>query len=67
MYCSKTEEINMLFHNKEYASVFPWMIHICLKSDIQDSLHVRWTFSFTALFLLTEIVRFLYDDCCLKA
>lgn len=40
MYYSKTEEINTMFCNNEYASVFAWMIHIILKNDIQYSLHV---------------------------
>lgn len=67
MYYSKTEEINMVLCNKEYASVFAWMIHISLTSDTQGGLHASWTFSFTASFLLTGRVRFLHDDFCPKA
>lgn len=40
MYYSKTEEINVVFCNKEYASIFAWMINISLKNVIQYSLHV---------------------------
>lgn len=66
-YYSKTEEINLVFCNKEYASIFAWMMHIGLTSDIQDSLHVSWIFPFTAPFPLSGRVRFVYDDFCAKA
>lgn len=67
VYYSKTKEINTVLCNKEYASVFAWMIHISLTSDTQGGLHASWTFSLTACFLLTGRVRFLYDDFCPKA